>query len=528
MALDARVFVIGSGPAAVSCAYALVERGYAVTVLDAGIELEPERAQAVQRLQRIGHSAWDDESLRFIREGANATANGIPIKRVYGSDFPYRDVAKHMPLRAERVTPFASLAKGGLSNVWGAAVVPYRPADIADWPISAAQLAPYYDAIFRFMPLAAIEDDLAELFPLHTTAFQSFTPSRQASRLLTHMGRHRDRLRSRGIRFGRSRLAVRVQPLNGAPGCVYCGLCMYGCPHDLIYTSSHTLDRLVASGRVRYVRDVIVDDVRESGCIVTIHAHERQSGSPLALEADRVFVGCGVLPTARLMLRSLGTPDATLTMRDSQYFLLPLLALRGGNPEPDQLHTLAQLFIELFDASLGEYPVHLQVYTYNELYARAMRSMAGVAYPLVKLPAGMLLKRLLVIQGYLHSNISGSVAVSLRDGTLMLERVPRKEAARTVKAAVRILRRNARSLGFTPLSPLLKIGNPGQGAHFGGIFPMREQPGPFESDTMGRPTGFTRVHLVDASVLPTIPSTTITLNAMANAYRIGSEWDGHV
>jgi choline dehydrogenase-like flavoprotein len=31
------------------------------------------------------------------------------------------------------------------------------------------------------------------------------------------------------------------------------------------------------------------------------------------------------------------------------------------------------------------------------------------------------------------------------------------------------------------------------------------------------------VHVIDSSVFPTIPATTITLSVMANAYRIGAE-----
>jgi choline dehydrogenase-like flavoprotein len=51
---------------------------------------------------------------------------------------------------------------------------------------------------------------------------------------------------------------------------------------------------------------------------------------------------------------------------------------------------------------------------------------------------------------------------------------------------------------------------------------MAGAPGPDQSDRWGRPHGFQRVHLTDASVLPEIPATTITLAVMANAHRIAS------
>jgi choline dehydrogenase-like flavoprotein len=64
---------------------------------------------------------------------------------------------------------------------------------------------------------------------------------------------------------------------------------------------------------------------------------------------------------------------------------------------------------------------------------------------------------------------------------------------------------------------------PGGGSHTGGSFPMRKQPSSrFETDLLGRPAGYSRVHLVDSSIFPSIPATTIALLIMANADRIAS------
>jgi choline dehydrogenase-like flavoprotein len=43
-----------------------------------------------------------------------------------------------------------------------------------------------------------------------------------------------------------------------------------------------------------------------------------------------------------------------------------------------------------------------------------------------------------------------------------------------------------------------------------------------KSDKWGRPFGFKKVHIIDSSVLPSIPATTITLTVMANAARIAN------
>ena len=72
--------------------------------------------------------------------------------------------------------------------------------------------------------------------------------------------------------------------------------------------------------------------------------------------------------------------------------------------------------------------------------------------------------------------------------------------------------------------PLLRVAPAGRGFHSGGSFPMRERPGELECDVLGRPTGFSRVHVVDSTSFPSIPSTTITLTVMANAHRIASAY----
>ncbi len=373
-------------------------------------------------------------------------------------------------------------------------------------------------------PLAA-RDDLLEMFPLHSATSQPLTPSWQAQRLLRHLNQHRAQLRDQGFTYGASRLAVQAQPREEQKGCVYCGLCMYGCPHHAIYSAAQTLGQLVRQKQVRYVKNVVVDRVEETGETVRIHAHDRLSGASQTFDAARVFLGCGVIPTAKILLKSLQQPSATLTMRDSLYFLLPLLGFHGASySSHTNFHTLSQVFIEIVDQALGNYPVHCQLYTYNELYEQAMKDFLGKAYAFLKYPANLLLDRLMVLQGYLHSDLSETAVISLQGDTLAVQRKVNPVATKTVRRVVKKLYRNVFSLGFVPLSPLLKIAHPGHGAHCGGTFPMRHDPGNLETDIYGRPAGLRRVHVVDASVLPSIPSTNIALNVMANAYRIGKEW----
>ena len=392
-------------------------------------------------------------------------------------------------------------------------MLPFRASDIADWPISAEDLAPGYRAVFGYLPLAARRDDLEAQFPLHSQTPAPLNLSARAARILDRMSAARDPLRAAGFSFGASRLAV-ANPASG--GCRYCGLCLHGCPWGLIYNAAQSI------GTIRRRAGLIVDRVEEAGARVRLRTRARADGAPGTLECDRVFLACGTYQTARIMLNSQPSLGA-LTLRDSQYFLLPLLgAGAAGEPEAERLHTLSQIFLEVADGRISRYPAHLQIYTYNDLYPRAIRDKLRAVPWLAARVARAVSRRLLAIQGYLHSHESGTATVRLRGDALELVRVPDPRPARIVRKLARKLSRHSDALGFRPLAPLLNVGNPGQGAHAGGTLPMREHPGAGECDTLGRPTGFKRVHLVDASVLPSIPSTTITLTVMANAHRIGS------
>src|SRR5205807_1923830 len=137
--------------------------------------------------------------------------------------------------------------------------------------------------------------------------------------------------------------------------------------------------------------------------------------------------------------------------------------------------------------------------------------------PLKRLLPGALergfLGRLLLIQGYLHSDQSAGLTIALRrsagTGPATLEVVGRGNP-RTRPALAALQRRLwslRRSLRALPVTPSLRVSPPGRSFHSGGTFPMRAEPKDFESDSLGRPHGFQRLHLVDASVFPSLPAT---------------------
>ena len=519
--------VVGSGPAAVACAHALLSSGARVRMLDAGLRLEPDRRPLIDRLAHTPMEQWAESDLEEFRADVNPEVGGVPLKLVYGSDFAYRLAGETLGVSYQNAGLRPSFAAGGLTNVWGAAMMPYADGDMLDWPFPRDSLSAHYKAVLDLTGLAGEEDDLAEHFPLFTENVTRLELSGQCRQLLASMTKHRNTLQRAGISFGRSRLAVRGNRTTAGDGCVYCRLCLSGCPWDLIYTAAHTVAQLQRNPMFTYNPNVVVTRAHEVDERVEISGQRLGTSEPLTWNADRVFVAAGVIPTTKIILQSLGAYEQTVYLKDSQYFLVPMLARRTRGAGTERSFGLAQLFLELLDPTGRQRSAHVQLYSNSDIISAAVAKAFGP----FRSPLGALVRslqeRALVAQGFLHSDYSSRISVRLRrsesggSASLELKGETNNDAAAAVRGVVRKLLRHAPGIGAVPLLPMLTIAEPGRSFHSGGSFPMRANPVGLETDVLGRVPRWRRIHAVDATVFPSIPATTITLSSMANAHRIG-------
>lgn len=476
--------VIGSGPSGTAATAALLEAGARVTMLDIGADLTAAAQARADTLAR--QPEWSVADRGWIQQDLKADAGGVPVKRLFGEDFMYArpDVARS----PKGFGQWPSQALGGHSRVWGATLKRFGPRQMAGWPVTAGELAAHYAAVESLIgPHAA-------------------TVSGQAQNLLQRWQSKSGEMAALGISVSAAALAV-------LPDCKLCGMCLYGCPYGYIFSAHDLVRRFRSQDRFTYLGGVKAQRLasRADGAEVTVTDAD---GTQKTLSADRIFVAAGVLGTARLMLKSFFGSEDSLTFRDGQYFLLPFLA---PAPKAEALHTLSQLFLELE----GDPPLHVQLYGRNDLYARALAAPFGPLASWLRPLADVLGRRIVMMQGYLPSALSGAAQLRL-DGQTRLAVTPQFSPATksALRAVWRRLARAGRLAGLRPLPFAARQAEIGRGYHSGGTLPMSRNPSRFESDLLGRVAGGGRVHVVDASVWPDIPSGPVTLTAMANAHRI--------
>lgn len=539
--------IVGSGPSGVSAASALLAQGKRVLLIDAGNDLSPAKQQLLdasellQTAAEIPHALYapeQDTSLDLIRG-----------KPAYGSDFPYTIARGASTLKQSNAQVGRSFAVGGLSNVWGASMLPYRADDIADWPISITDLRAHYDAVFTLMnPVWPEQGDMIdELFEIRPDFRSQLVLNSQCNSLLTKWKSNQSALRARGFYFGTSRLALQAPSLKlgGAKACIYCKKCLEGCPKKLVFNAKLALQNLRPKEALEYCPGYLLDSYEERVDWVLLRFRPRASeNSIVTIRAKRAFLACGPIESTGIVLRSHDLFDTRVHFVHSDYVLLPTFYQRFRGIDQEPAFTLSQLFAEILDEQLSKYSVHLQFYGFSEYLLSPLSNLPSFSRPLFRGLTRALWERLVVIQGFFHSRESSKLEmfVGSQEGKpIMIRGQKTGDEHSRLRKLKNYFKAQVADIGLSPLAFGSKVGAPGTGFHFGGSFPMSKVANPHQgrasaslngaldsdrrlsSDLLGRPLGAKRVHIVDASVLPSIPANTITLTTMANAHRIASE-----
>lgn len=525
-----RSIIIGTGPAAAGAALALAsDPAQQITVLDIGHRLEEAKEDAVQRLASTECSAWDEADVSLIsKQPMQHTPRGLPQKLSYGSDYPFKNMGQLDDVTAagDINDSVISGAYGGLSNVWGSQVMAFTPATFSDWPITSAEMETHYRKVLAEIPYAAEEDALARQFPLlsHGEALPQLAPRTRS--VIAAAQRNQNALDRIGITVGRARLAF------DAPACVRCGLCMTGCPYSLIYSSAHTFDRLRLSGRVDYHDNLLATEVGHGPKLPYLLAREPRSSAAIhRFEADRIYVACGAVGTTRLVLGSLRLFDQDVELLESVQFVLPMLS-RHPTPDPSLVteFTLNQFNMVVTTDDTWHDLSQIHFYPHNDAILEGLP-------PILRTHAAarvtnQLLRRLTVGLGYLPSWVSPRFRVKAErptkpglPGLVLSGDVAKARQIPMFRQVISKVLRAAPLLDLWPVLPMLFFSAPAKSYHFGGSFPHGAPfaDGPLTTDRLGRLERWPGIHIVDASVFPTIPATTFTLTIMANAHRIATE-----
>jgi len=321
--------VVGSGAAGGTASHVLTSRGLKVLLLEAGRKLDLEKELRSMEWPydhpRRGQMPPDREALRLneytIRNPPYA--QGSKAKHVYsyvqgwsGSDYSKNIVVdeKANPYTGTKYAWVRARCLGGKSNIWGRLALRLSDYDFKakshdgygeDWPISYADVAPYYDKVDLYLGISGHKENLPHL---PDSLFQRTTRLNPAEvrlrRTLKKMDRvltpYRAGVTTDGLKHNkyRSRCFGRGACSRRAGGCDIHAA--FDSPTGFIYPAEDTGRLTVRTNSTAY--EVTVDPA--TGKARGVAFVDTVTGKHHEARARVVVVAASTLESARLLLLS--------------------------------------------------------------------------------------------------------------------------------------------------------------------------------------------------------------------------------
>jgi ferredoxin len=476
--------IVGSGPSGVAVALKLHNLGISAVMIDCDLK----------------------ESDDFSKVESMGTHKR---KLLFGSDFPYRHFNFGPRLFTKGSDLPYSFSQGGLSTIWGASFLPFSKNDVIDWPIDLDGLSRGYEFIAKRVPISSISvrkltnyEDYQNQGSLKPDEFFN---SIDAIDLI-----------SETLEVGATRLAVRAGVGNNTD-CVFCGKCLAGCPTGSIWSSKDELNTLISNG-LTYISGERVLSVTSSNQNFSVNTISKTGKTVHREGFSRVFIATGNAETFRILAES-GMIEKKAAVRHSTTFYFPSIVIKKRSKNSSHF-SLAQAFIRLQDKTKKS-EAHFQLYSLSqEMMDSITRSMPIFRLVPIKFRS-LMMSRIIMSIGYTDSVKYSKMNFELdTNGNCEIQGqmiATRFQIKRSLRRKVHRSRPAFKELGLLSLPSLSIVNKPGDGVHTGGWLLAGDK-----CDQLGTPFGYEGVHVVDSSVLPSIPDGPITFAVMANAVRIVS------
>ncbi len=293
------VIVVGAGAGGGVAAGVLAEAGKSVLLIERGRELAYED---IPRDHLRNH--------RYSRHGHNTgpSLDGNP-RVLVDSDGQEYTLRPH-----EDAYQNNAAVVGGGARVYGAQAWRYLPADfemasiygippgssLADWPISYADVAPYYERTEWEIGVSGDSAESAARWPRDRGYPMPPVPLNRQGVVVR---RGAEALSWPTVAVP---LLINSTPYGGRPACITCQHCIgFACPVDAKNDSQNTLlARGRATGRLDLVTEAMVEQVDTVGGRVVGVTYVDHDGQRQSARAEVVVLAAGAIETARLLLNS--------------------------------------------------------------------------------------------------------------------------------------------------------------------------------------------------------------------------------
>ena len=131
--------------------------------------------------------------------------------------------------------------------------------------------------------------------------------------------------------------------------CKSCGLCHQGCPYDCMFSSIQLLEKIQSNKNLNYIDNIFVDKINKTEGLIEIHTVNNLTNKKKIFYSKNIFICCGPISTATLMLRSNMVKGNKIVLKESQRFFIPIFKKSNRDKSIDQNKIHFQKFFRNFE-----------------------------------------------------------------------------------------------------------------------------------------------------------------------------------
>lgn len=508
--------IIGSGPSGTLTSKLISDSGKSVLMLDIGYDTD----------DKLNFDKPKQNFYENLKKYNTKTKNyknykNSNIKFPFGSDYVYKKNFFEDISCDKKLDFVLSNSFGGLSNIWANLVSPFKKIDINDWPISYEEFYKSKYLINNIIPINQ-NSDFDDYFETQISESKSYYDiSDTGKKIISTLNKNKVKINDKGLFFGRSISSISNKFSKDNTDCLMCGLCHFGCPNNNMFSSVFLLKQLISRNNFKYQKNSFVSKIlnNKSLEVIDINTQEKK-----IYHYKNLFICSGALSTSMLILRSNLVKNNIIKLKESHRFFFPIINKSKPAIYERFKNTLPEIFFELYNQSLGNRSVHMQLYSLSEVMLKPFTKIFGnLGYKLPYLVPQM--NRMNILLGYLHSDYSGKIVIKYikeDKDSYHYNFVPEfnPQTFIKIKKIKEFLKDTIGNNFFFP-NILNDNGIIGSSYHYGSSFPMSNKPVKnVNVDIDGCLNKDLSIHIFDSSIFPSMPGSPTTYNTLINIARI--------
>lgn len=370
----------------------------------------------------------------------------------------------------------ASEGFGGLSKIWGGAINKPHKNVLKKWPINLKKLIKYFKHVDNFFLHEGTDDYYSKEFDL-----------KKPDKLIkNNLIENLFKKNNKKILIGNARRAINKNK-------------------DIFSLNKYFL-KLKRKGKIEIINNFNVEKIINTKKEIIILSKNKN------FHCHKLFIACGPLSTAKIILNSF-KEIKYIDLKETTLISSLWFTFRKLN------YYESKLYCDYFLTKLSGNLFSSQIYILKNKITDKIFLKQNLFKQIFRLIPNFIKNKFLIFLTYIDDKNSKNVRISKDKykGFIILSTKNNVKTYKKIKSKINYFFQNK-------LLHLIDIKkNFGYGYHFGSSFPISNKKNKRGSDKLGRILNMKNIHIIDASVLPSIPVSTITYTMMANASCIVDE-----